>query len=60
MANSPREDRLACLQEPAKGARAGHPRAVPYSKLSSEDRTELQIYQEQKMLRKLLVNCVFG
>ena len=28
---------------PAKGARGGHPRTVPYSKMSSKGRTELQI-----------------
>ena len=31
------------LQEPANGARGGHPRTVPYSKMSSKGRTELQI-----------------
>ena len=31
------------LLEPANGARGGHPRTVPYSKMSSKGRTELQI-----------------
>ena len=30
-------------QEPANGVRGGHPRTVPYSKMSSKGRTELQI-----------------
>ena len=31
------------LQEPANGACGGHPRVVPYSKMSSKGHTELQI-----------------
>ena len=31
------------LQEPANGARGGHPRTVPYPKMGSKGRTELQI-----------------
>ena len=33
--------------EPANGARGGHPRTVPYSKMISKGRTELQLSQSR-------------
>ena len=57
--------RLACLQELANGARGGHPRAVPYSKMSSKGHTKLQELLQvslsgSAMYRKLLVTSVFA
>ena len=39
----PPHKRQGGLQEPANGARGGHPRTVPYPKMSSKGRTEFQI-----------------
>ena len=40
------------LLEPAKGARGGHPRTVPYAKMSSKGRIELQIGVSRAKIRK--------
>ena len=43
----PLHKRQGGLQEPANGARGGHPSTVPYSKMSSKGHTELQISQSR-------------
>ena len=49
------------LQELVNGVRGGNPRTVPYSKMSSKVRTELQInLSRAKMSMKLLVTSVFA
>ena len=45
----------ARLQEPANGVRRGHPRVVPYSKMSSNGRITLQINLSEAIARNLLV-----